>query len=97
MKTLIVKSILSKSIDAYLPGWKWKFHRSGKAYGYCYHDDKKITLNIEHVRRDSDKEIIDTIAHELAHGICGYELKHSKKWKHTYMLIFNQLYINKDL
>jgi predicted SprT family Zn-dependent metalloprotease len=61
--------------------------RYGGANGRCIYQSNVIRLDVEHVFFDSDAEVLDTVAHELAHVIACNEPEnnwHGDMWRETY-------------
>jgi len=48
--------------------------------GLCIHNDKVIVLNAHHIDIHPDKEVWNTIRHEVAHAIVGAGHAHDKVW-----------------
>lgn len=48
--------------------------------GLCIHKDKVIVLNAHHIDIHHDKDIINTIKHEIAHAIVGAGHGHDETW-----------------
>lgn len=65
-----------------LPGWKIVFAEyTVKRAGSCSHYTKTIRINKSYATTAAEKDLIDTILHEVAHMIAGEEAKHGPKWK----------------
>lgn len=62
-------------------GWKIKFDRARKRFGYCDERKKEISLSKPLVILNDRPQIEDTILHEIAHALAGYEAGHGDKWK----------------
>lgn len=62
-------------------GWVFKWHASERAFGTCSYASKTIYLSMEFTRLNIEAEVKDTILHEIAHAIAGYEAGHGKEWK----------------
>lgn len=62
-------------------GWFFKWHNSDRAFGTCSYNTKTIYLSMEFVRLNPIDEVKDTILHEIAHAIAGYEAGHGEEWK----------------
>jgi SNF2 family DNA or RNA helicase len=49
--------------------------------GLCMHNDKCIQLNAHHIDIHPDKEVINTILHEVAHALVGPGHGHNEIWR----------------
>ena len=76
-------SELARSLmDAYgLQDWNLRFDESYRFLGKCNYRDQVIQLSRGHVLDGKDKEIKDTILHEIAHALAGPKAKHGPEWK----------------
>jgi predicted SprT family Zn-dependent metalloprotease len=65
-----------------LPGWKILFAEyTLKRAGSCSHHTKTIRINKHYATRVDEKDLNDTVLHEIAHMIAGEEAGHGPKWK----------------
>lgn len=65
-----------------LYSWEFHFDRAVHSFGQCHFDDKKITLSRQLVRLNVQKEVRDTILHEIAHALTGKRAQpHGPKWR----------------
>lgn len=48
--------------------------------GLCMHNDKCIMLNAHHIDLHPDKDVINTIQHEIAHALVGPNHGHNSVW-----------------
>lgn len=62
-------------------GWKFLFHDTISAMGWCSYKKKEISLNTFFVENESKFEVVDTILHEIAHALVGSGNGHNKIWK----------------
>ena len=62
-------------------GWHFKFDRSLRRHGYCNYTRKTISLSRNYVDLNTVEKIRNTILHEIAHAIVGYEHGHNSVWK----------------
>ena len=76
------KNICQDILTKYgLNDWKCNINNGHNEWsGICRHSYKTIELS-HYLSRCSHEYILDTILHEVAHAICGYESKHGTKWK----------------
>ena len=67
-----------------LDGWKFEIVTSTKKHniGTCWHTRKLIRLQARFFFASTKETINDTILHEVAHAIAGYEAGHGPEWKH---------------
>jgi predicted SprT family Zn-dependent metalloprotease len=62
-------------------GWKFKFDNALKRFGVCRYRSKVIGLSRHLTALNSLELVKDTILHEIAHAIAGYNAKHGVEWK----------------
>lgn len=62
-------------------GWKFNWNNHNRAFGMCSYNSKTIYLSLMFVRLNTESEVKDTILHEIAHAIAGYEAGHGEAWK----------------
>ena len=65
------------------PGWKFGFDLAPSRGGICCYTEKLITLSVTYCLKAWKAEIEDTILHEIAHAIAGYEHGHDAVWEET--------------
>lgn len=67
-----------------LSHWKFTFSNTKRALGDCHPARKQIRISTYHVQGSEEKEIKDTVLHEIAHAL-DYErngsTSHGPKWK----------------
>jgi predicted SprT family Zn-dependent metalloprotease len=65
-----------------LQGWRfaWSNNVTGAA-GYTDFTRRTITLSKPHVQNHTAAEVDDTILHEIAHALAGYQAGHGPEWK----------------
>lgn len=62
----------------------WSFKINGRfkhTIGMCSHTRKLIQLRRSHVQEDTYECVLDTLLHEIAHAIVGYDHAHDIVWK----------------
>ncbi len=66
-----------------LRGWKIEFNNAIHGIGTCHFYDKVIKFSRKHCELASDTDVLDTIAHEVAHAVVGYNKGniHCDLWK----------------
>lgn len=62
-------------------GWRFGFNNRKINGGYCRFVSKQITLNKIFTLSSGEKEVTDTILHEIAHALCGPKHGHDMVWK----------------
>ncbi len=75
--------LLRSSLDTHgLTNWKIRLNQNPNApfLGLCSHKDKCIILNAHHVDQHPEKELRNTILHEVAHAIVGPGHAHDEVW-----------------
>ena len=60
--------------------WKFKIGDTGNNLGVCDYQRSTIVLNEFYVDHNSEKDVIDTLKHEIAHALTPGH-KHDKVWK----------------
>jgi len=61
-------------------GWIFQLDNAKERIGQCNHDKKLITYSI-HYLREPEEFIRDTVLHEIAHALVGYEHGHDYVWQ----------------
>ena len=61
--------------------WTFGFDLSTVRGGVCRHQERRIDLSVSFCQRATRAEIEDTLLHEIAHAIVGYEHRHDDVWK----------------
>jgi predicted SprT family Zn-dependent metalloprotease len=64
-----------------LPQWKFEFDRAVIRFGSCQWGRKKITLSAHLVQLNDQRQVEDTLLHEIAHALAGPRAGHGPKWK----------------
>ena len=64
-------------------GWTFKYDNAVKRFGVCRYRSKTIGLSRKLVLLNDKEQVMDTILHEIAHAIAGYEAGHGEIWKHV--------------
>ena len=69
--------------------WRFEYDRAKRRAGLCHYGRKVISLSSYYVEKNIDnlEEIKDTILHEIAHAIAGYQAGHGWAWKLVCMRI----------
>ena len=62
-------------------GWKFKFDRAHRRFGYCSYREKTISLSKPLVELNDQEQVMDTILHEIAHALTGKGNGHNAKWR----------------
>ena len=64
-----------------ITGWSFKFDNAKRRCGSTQYGKKTITLSRPYVLLNSEKEVLETILHEIAHVIAGPEAGHGPQWR----------------
>lgn len=64
-----------------LDGWTFAFDRAKTRLGNCRFDKKRITLSKWHTEHNDPTTVRNTILHEIAHAIAGFDAGHGPRWK----------------
>lgn len=62
---------------------KLKFNRNKTRAAVCFFDPVEIGISENYFKSESitEKDVINTILHEMAHAIAGHAAGHGKEWK----------------
>ncbi len=77
-RRLLARHQARGALDA---GWTFGFDLSPVRGGVCRHRERRIDLSVSFCLRATRAEIEDTLLHEIAHAIVGYEHRHDDIWK----------------
>jgi len=69
-----------------LADWTFRFDHARRRFGCCRVRQKLITLSRSLTLLNSDKQVLDTILHEIAHALTPGD-GHGQKWKATCLQI----------
>jgi hypothetical protein len=61
-------------------GWRTNFTKHGQWIAACFFDEKRIVISIPHLNARSEAELIQTVKHEIAHALAGFDAGHGDKW-----------------
>ena len=61
--------------------WSFKFDRSKVCFGKCNYSKKQISLSRYLVELNDEKEVRDTILHEIAHALAPRGAGHGPAWR----------------
>jgi predicted SprT family Zn-dependent metalloprotease len=61
--------------------WSFKFDRSKVSFGKCNYSKKQISLSRYLVELNDEKEVRDTILHEIAHALAPRGAGHGAAWR----------------
>lgn len=64
-------------------GWYFKYDNAVKRFGVCRFRSKCIGLSRKMVLLNGKEKVMDTILHEIAHAIAGFDAGHGEIWKHV--------------
>lgn len=64
-----------------LKRWRFEFDYSKRRAGCCNYRDKKITLAIDLAATGNERDIRDTLLHEIAHALVGRKHNHDDVWR----------------
>lgn len=64
-------------------GWRGKWDESLSRAGSCHYNEKVIYLSAPWVKSASEEDTRQTILHEIAHALAGYNAAHGPIWKAT--------------
>jgi len=75
-----IESFARELVNEYLPDYTFKIVDSKQFLGQCSYTKKEIRLERKHALKSSEASVLDTILHEIAHGLTPYN-GHNKKWQ----------------
>lgn len=61
--------------------WSFSFDNAKRRCGQCVHSKRTITVSRYYAEQNGEKEISDTILHEIAHALVGPGNGHGPKWQ----------------
>jgi len=65
--------------------WGWRFgwlqSNARTTLGRCLFDQRIIKLNPNYVEMNNETNVENTIRHEIAHAICGFQAGHGPEWR----------------
>jgi|SRR5579864_727360 len=61
--------------------WSFKFDRSVRRLGNCNYGKKIISLGQHATLVNDEATVRNTILHEIAHALCGYDAGHGPIWR----------------
>jgi predicted SprT family Zn-dependent metalloprotease len=61
--------------------WKFRWDHARTRFGCCHYSSQVISLSKKLTALRSDKEIRNTLLHEIAHALVGYENHHNRIWR----------------
>lgn len=64
-----------------LTDWDFQFDNAKKRFGCCNYSTKTISLSKDLTVLNSEKNVQNTILHEIAHALVGHRAGHGKKWQ----------------
>lgn len=68
-------------ISLYNKGWRCVFTKTGNWLARCYHDEKRIVINLLYLQTCSEVNLTETIRHEIAHALVGPGKGHGPEWE----------------
>ncbi len=76
-------TLANKLIDQHLAntGYRFLWNNRRRAAGVCSYRTKSIQLSLPLTLHSDEKDVKDTILHEIAHALAGHEAGHGFKWQ----------------
>ena len=71
----------SKLMDFDLSDWSINFDNAKRRAGACIYSKRELTFSVHFLRNSSEREIYDTLLHEIAHALVGPKNGHNNVWK----------------
>ena len=69
------------------PGWEFGFNLNAARGGVCRYEERRIELSVSYCHRALPRQVEETILHEIAHAIVGFEHKHRAVFKEVCLRI----------
>ena len=81
--------IASQEMSKYsqLEGWVFRFDSGRNRFGYCNSRRHVISLSEALTHLNAEKDVLDTIRHEIAHALVGPKNGHNRVWKQMCMTV----------
>jgi predicted SprT family Zn-dependent metalloprotease len=67
--------------DHGLNKWKVELDHAVRRFGCCHYHTRRITLSAPLIKLNRTSDVRDTILHEIAHALVGWQSGHGAKWK----------------
>lgn len=64
-----------------LDDWCFGWDNAKRRFGRCNYQRREITLSRTLVALNDEAQVTDTIRHEIAHALAGYEAGHGPLWR----------------
>lgn len=64
-----------------LKGWIFKFDSAKRRFGQCNYGRKIISMSRHLTELNDEKQVVDTLLHEIAHALAGIGTYHGPAWK----------------
>ena len=70
-------------VDSHLPNSNWKvvINTNKKRLGVCKYRTRVIGISIFHALTSKRSEVLDTLLHEIAHAVVGWNHGHNEVWR----------------
>ena len=62
-------------------GYTFHYNNHKRTFGLCKYMEKRIELSRVHTELEPEENVRNTILHEIAHSIAGYENGHNRVWR----------------
>jgi len=69
MRKKLARRLANKLIKIHCPDYKLAWINSSRKFGHCHWGTKTIALSAPLVKLNAEKEVLDTILHEIAHAV----------------------------
>src|SRR5437660_9371745 len=67
------------------------YTRPCRRLGLCRYALRVIELSLEHIEKDPDGDVYETVCHELAHALLPWYIPHGKRWQQMHDQVWNFL------
>lgn len=70
-----------KMVEQGLGDWHFKLDNSPRRFGCCKYRTRTISISTKLALLNSEKEVLNTILHEIAHALVGSHNAHNYIWR----------------
>ena len=75
------QTMANELIQRHCPDYSFRFNNRKSSFGLCDFEHKRIELSRLHTQLEPQENVKNTLLHEIAHALAGYENGHNRVWK----------------